>query len=284
MSEEAALDIQHDIEPEQDHGPARHIPHVGHALLFLSLTLMCILICEGSIGAALHITTREEALRHPLAGFLGECLAYVLSLTASWFLFRALWHRSFLRGISWTARAARRFWWQLILLGMALSGLAQGAELLFHGAHQSDVTLLLRKPLSAWALTLLGPTLAPFMEEVGFRGFLLPALATAYDWLSLERTPAALARWEQSTAKTVPALIFGSVISSILFAIIHGSQLHWAKGPVAVLFVASLAFSAVYIRLRSVAASTLVHVAYNSLIFLELIIESGGYHHLDKIT
>ena len=73
-------------------------------------------------------------------------------------------------------------------------------------------------------------------------------------------------------------------MSSIGFALIHSSQLHGAKGPVAVLFVTSLAFSAVYIRLRSVAASTLVHIAYNGLIFIELLIQSGAYRHLDKLN
>ncbi len=280
---ESALDIQHDIDPEKNEGSARHIPHIGHALLFFSLIFFCVLICESTAAIALHIRTKEESLRHPMAGFIAECAAYLFTLAASWFLFPPLWRRSFLRGISWTARAARRFWWQLILFGFALSALAQGADHLFHNSEGTDVTQLLRTSLSAWVLTLLGSTLAPAMEEIAFRGFLLPALATAYDWLSLERTPAARIKWQQSTAKTTSALLFGSVISSVIFAGVHGSQLHWAKGPVAVLFVTSLGFSAVYVRLRSVAASTLVHIAYDALIFLELIVQSGGFRHLDKI-
>ena len=169
-------------------------------------------------------------------------------------------------------------------LGFTLSALAQGADYYLHGPEQSDVSNLLKTPVSAWTLTLLGPTLAPLMEEIAFRGFLLPALATAYDFLSLDRTPAAIARWQQSTAKSRPALIFGTVMSSIAFASIHGAQLHWAKGPIVVLFVTSLAFSAVCIRLRSVAASTLVHIAYNGLIFIEILIQSGAYRHLDRLN
>jgi membrane protease YdiL (CAAX protease family) len=278
------LDIQHDTDPEQDHGIARHIPHIGNAILFFSLALTCITLCEAFVAVSFHVTTSAEAARHPLAGFVAECAAYVLCLTISWFLFPKLWQRSFLRGISWTARAARRHWWKLILLGFALSALAQLADAHLHGKEESDVSHLLKTPLSAWTLTLLGPTLAPLMEEIAFRGFLLPALATAYDWLSLDRTPAAIAKWQQSTAKSRPALVFGTVMSSIGFALIHSSQLHGAMGPVAVLFVTSLAFSCVYIRLRSVAASTLVHFAYNGLIFLELLYQSGAYRHLDKLN
>jgi hypothetical protein len=36
-AEPKALDIQHDTDPAKDHGPARRIPHLGHAILFFSL-------------------------------------------------------------------------------------------------------------------------------------------------------------------------------------------------------------------------------------------------------
>jgi uncharacterized protein len=278
-----ALDIQHDTDPEQDQGPARHIPHLGHAVLFFTMSFLCLALSVTTVFAALHLFTEEEIARHPLALFLSQCLSYVLALTASAFLFPVLWRRSFLRGISWTARAAKRFWWQLVLLGFLLSGIAQGCDYFIHSNDASDISILLHTRLSAWVLTLLAPTLAPLMEEVAFRGFLLPSLATAYDWLLLERTPAGIARWQQSTQKSQAALVFGAVISSIAFALIHSSQLHGAKGPVAVLFFTSLAFSAVYVRFRSVAASTLVHMAYNGLIFIELLVQSGGYRHLDKL-
>ena len=44
---------------------------------------------------------------------------------------------------------------------------------------------------SAWITTLFGVLVAPVFEEICFRGFLLPAFAIAYDWLSLPRTPEA---------------------------------------------------------------------------------------------
>jgi hypothetical protein len=45
----------------------------------------------------------------------------------------------------------------------------------------------------------------------------------------------------------------------------------------------SLACSAIRIVTRSVAASTLTHIAYNGLIFIEVIIATHGFHHLDKL-
>jgi membrane protease YdiL (CAAX protease family) len=103
-----------------------------------------------------------------------------------------------------------------------------------------------------------------------------------YDWLALDRTPAALDRWQRTTAHTMPAWIFATVFSSLAFAALHGSQDHWGKGPI-ILFVVSLMFCAVRIRTRSVAASMLVHMAYNGLLFLEMIFVTGGFRHLDKL-
>ena len=64
----------------------------------------------------------------------------------------------------------------------------------------------------------------------------------------------------------------------------HGFQLHWSRPTLAVLFIVSMIFAAVRIRYNSLAASALVHIAYDGLIFLELIVTTGGFRHLDKIT
>jgi hypothetical protein len=34
---------------------------------------------------------------------------------------------------------------------------------------------------------------------------------------------------------------------------------------------------------RSLAASTLVHSVYNSLLFAVMLVETGGFRHLDKL-
>ncbi len=49
------------------------------------------------------------------------------------------------------------------------------------------------------------------------------------------------------------------------------------------LFFVSLALTAVRIRTRSVACSTLVHASYNLSVFITLFIATGGYRHLEKM-
>jgi len=289
-----ALDIQHDTDPAQDHGNARRIPHLGHALLFFAIAIFSFFACV-IIGFLIYLA------RHPGASTLGSSLtptpaevhlaafaqliSYAVTFAISFAVFPLLWHRSFLDGISWTWRAARLRWWKLILFGIALSFVAQLAEHLFKSPKETtDILKLLDNPLSAWITAFSGALIAPIVEEVAFRGFLLPAFATAYDWISLDRTPAAYNRWRQTTSHTTPALVLASVLSSVAFAGLHASQLHAAYGPIVILFFVSLILSAVRIRLNSVAASALVHVSYNGILFLIMAIATGGFRHLDKLT
>ena len=282
-----ALDIQHDTDPAQDHGIARRIPHLGHAALFFSLIAFCVFF-------ALLVVLVPVMLMHPniktnttamaQIGSLAMLLGYGLTFAIAFPVFPLLWKHSFLDGIHWTWRAARLRWWKLILLGFALSAAAQLAELFVKTPKEIDILKLINTPLAAWITAISGALIAPVVEEIGFRGFLLPALATAYDWLCLERTPAARDRWQQTTDHSRSALILATVVSSAAFAAMHGFQLHWAFGAVVILFFVAIVLSVVRIRFRSVAASALVHISYNSLIFIEMFIRTGGFRHLDKLA
>jgi membrane protease YdiL (CAAX protease family) len=278
-----ALDIQHDTDPADDHGKSRRIPHLGHALLLFSLAFLILLLVQGVALFSIHALTPAAAMQHPFVLALSLVVAYLITFAIAVPVFRTLWNRPFLDGISWTWRAVQLRWVQLLLLGCALSVAAQWIEHLFKTPAETDITKLLQTPLAAWLTVLFGSLLAPVVEEIAFRGFLLPALATAYDWLALERTPAGLHRWQQTTGNTRGALLFGALLSSLAFASLHGSQLHWATGPLVVLFIVSLTFSAIRIQTRSVAAAVLVHIAYDALIFVEVIVVTHGFHHLDKL-
>jgi uncharacterized protein len=279
-----ALDIQHDTDPARDHGIARRIPHLGHALLFFTLALTVLLIASAGLLIALHTLTPTVVMQHPFAALMSQIIAYAITFAIAIPVFRVLWNRSFLDGISWTWRAARLHWWQLILLGCVLSVIGQLLEHLVKTPVSSDLAKLFEMKSTAWLAVFFGTCVAPVSEEIAFRGFLLPAFATAYDWLALERTPAGRDRWQRSTDHTRGALLFGALVSSVPFVALHGSQLHWAKGPLLILFAMSLIFSAVRIKTRSVAASTLVHFAYDGLIMIEIIVLTHGFHHLTKLT
>jgi membrane protease YdiL (CAAX protease family) len=140
-----------------------------------------------------------------------------------------------------------------------------------------------RTQSDVWLVTAFGTLLAPMFEEIAFRGFLLPAFAIAYDWLSLPRTPAARELWHRTTNLTRASLVFSTLLTSVLFMLLHGQQLGYTWTALSVLFCVSIVLTIVRLKTNSVACSTLVHATYNLSVFLSLFLATGGYRHLDRI-
>jgi membrane protease YdiL (CAAX protease family) len=281
--EPKALDIQHDTDPAKDHGPARRIPHLGHAILFFSLAFLMLALCQLGIFTLAHLRL-ESAMEHPGFGLASQALAYVLTLAASAWLFPHLWGLSFLQGIHWNVLAVRRYWLRIVAGGVLLSAAAQASLQLLPAPKTDLFDSLLKTPHAAWLLMAFAVLLAPLTEEIAFRGFLLPALATGYDWLALERSPAGLDRWQRSSLHSASALLFSAIFSSIPFVLLHADQLSHAWGALGVLYGVSLVFSFVRIRTHSLACSVLMHTTYNFSIFVVILISTGGFTHLEKLA
>ena len=277
------LDIQHDPFPAEDHGIAKRIPHLGHALLFFSLTATAFILCLLVLAALFRGKVQPGGGVDTAVSLGAEATTYVVALTAAYWVFPLLWKRSFPEGIHWHGLVARRNALRLIGVGVLLSALAQVGEHFVTEPKSPEIDHLMRTAGGAWGVMLLGTLLGPLMEEIAFRGFLLPALATAYDWLSLDRTPAGMRRWETTTDHTQPGLIFAAIFSSFLFALVHAPQLEYTWGPVALLFGVSLVLAFVRVRTHSVACSTLVHLTYNLTIFIGVLVATRGFRHLERL-
>ena len=111
----------------------------------------------------------------------------------------------------------------------------------------------------AWMMAIFGVTVAPFVEELFFRGFLYPVLARSL------------------------GVTLGIVLTAIPFALLHSAQLGNAWGPLVVLFVVGAVLTAVRAITKSVASSMLVHMGYNLTLFSLLFVASGHFHHLEKV-
>jgi len=278
------LDIQHDTDPAQDHGPARRIPHLGHALLFFTLAFFFLATYQSIALLLIHPHTAEAAAEHPGLLLTAQIFTYLTTLLVSFWLFPRLWQRSFLHGIQWNVLAAHRRWFWIVPTAIALSLAAQYADHFVAAPEKNPFEILFKSAGTAWLTTAFGVLLVPVVEEIAFRGFLLPAFATAYDWLALDRTPAGLRKWENTTMHSAPSLVFASVFSSIAFALLHSDQLGHAWGALGVLFAVSLCFSYIRVKTYSVACSALAHATYNGVIFLAALIATGGYRHLEKLV
>ena len=108
-------------------------------------------------------------------------------------------------------------------------------------------------------MAIFGVTVAPFVEELFFRGFLYPVLARRL------------------------GVIPGVILTALPFALLHASQLGNAWGPLVVLLVVGVVLTAVRAVTKSVAASMLVHVGYNLTLFSLLFVASGRFQHLERL-
>lgn len=270
--------------------PQERIPNLGHVAI-LSLLALLAIFCAGllaNVGISMHLfgVTNTKQAATDIHYTLGtEGLFYLLTLAASLLLFPHLWHKGFFDGIQWQAAAARRRSGYLFGAAAACFALALINGLLLPGPSDAPIDKLFRMPGAAWTLFLFGVTFAPFFEEMAFRGFLLPALSTAFDWAAERSTgsaPHALDR-NGHPQWSLPAMIAASIITSLLFGLLHAEQTGYALGPFLLLVCVSMVLCGIRLLLRSLAASVLVHASYNFLLFTLMFLGTAGFRHLDNM-
>ena len=268
--------------------PLRRIPKIGHALVFVCFTGVVLVLLELVLVALGRAPGTEHdgvaKLLHPKLQIALLATTYLTTLLAAWIFYPLVWQRRFLDGLQWRWAVARNQAAKLVSLGLLLGVTMQAVTYFITPPKTLPVDDFFHTQTDAWLITLFGTIVAPIFEEVCFRGFLLPAFAIAYDWLSLPRTAEAHARWHTTTTLTPAALIFSAVLTSIFFALMHFQQVAHLWAALLVLFSISLLLTFVRVRTGSVAASVLVHGAYNGFVFLMVIVQTGGYLHLERMT
>jgi uncharacterized protein len=198
-----------------------------------------------------------EVAKFPVLIVVAQLLAYVAVFTLMYVLVMHGHSESFWKAIRWNFPVN---WPVYILGGVVLSiGLQLFAHLL-PIPKNLPMDQFFQTTGQAYLLAIFGVTFAPFLEELFFRGFLYPVLA--------RRLGVALA-------------IF---LTAVGFALIHGAQLTYAWGPVLVIFIVGLTFTAVRAVTKSVAAGFLMHVAYNGTISLIMFAATGGFRHLERLN
>jgi uncharacterized protein len=266
--------------------PPRRIPNFGHTVLFFTVAIIVLLLTSVSVFALvmgfhlLGTETPEQLLREPRLLIPSMAVAYLIAGAIVWAIFTYLWQRTFLQGLHWNFAAVRRRWKPLLAGGIVLSLVVQFLSNYLPVPKTLPIDDFFRTSADVWLVALFGTFVAPLFEELAFRGFLLPSLASAWDWLKGRREDAGV---DQDPHWSVAALVVSCTITSIAFALVHADQLAHAWAPLAVLFGVSLVLCAVRLWTQSLAASTMIHATYNGTIFTILFFVTGGFRHLDKI-
>ena len=273
--------------------PPGRIPNFGHTVLFFTVAVIVLLLTSFSVFAlamSLHLLgkeTPEQLLREPRLLIPTMAVGYLIAGAIVWAIFTYLWQRSFAQALHWNFGAVHRRWGRLLAGGVALSLVVQFLSNFLPIPKTLPIDDFFRTPGDVWMVALFGTFMAPVFEELAFRGFLLPSIASTWDWLRRqpgEPDGGASTDRDRDPRWSIGALVASCTVTSIAFALVHADQLAHAWAPLSVLFAVSLVLCGVRLWTQSLAASTFIHATYNGTIFTILFFATGGFRHLDKIT
>jgi len=198
-----------------------------------------------------------QVVTYPIVTVVAQVLAYLLILAFMVSIVKRVPGQDLWQAIRWNWP---KNWSAYLLAGMALSFALQGIAHFLPIPKELPMDRFFRTPGEAWALSLFGVTLAPLLEELFFRGFLYPVLVRRF-----------------GVAMAVLTTAAG-------FSVIHAPQLGRAWGPVLVIFMVGLTLTITRAVTKSVAASLIMHMAYNSTLSVLLFVGTDGFRHLERLN
>jgi uncharacterized protein len=175
------------FEPEVQR-PTR-VPHLGHLLLlflilgvgFAAAIILMLVALHFHVYGISSIDQTKSEIHYQLGG---EGLGYLFTFLGCLLVFPLLWNKGFFAGIQWNGTTALRLRWRLVGAAFVCFLLALLNSVVLPGPTHTPIEQIFREPGAAWLLFGFGVTFAPFFEEMFFRGFLLPAFCTAFDWVA----------------------------------------------------------------------------------------------------
>ena len=245
------------LQPE----PESRIPNFGHIAILAIFASLGFIVAAMAVPIALHfhlwgVKTVEQAQNDIHYTLASMAVLYIVSFAGAFFFFPLVWHKSFFAGLQWNASAAVRYLGWLFGAASFCFILALVDELILPSPSNAPIDKMFSSTAAAWLLFGFGVLVAPFFEEMTFRGFLLPALCTTCDWL------AEYARSESQWSR--PALIAGSAVASSALVVIceqkfgHHQPLEWLLVSCFIAVVCGLAISWLYQRYQALGAGSRV--------------------------
>ena len=154
--------------------------------------------------------------------------------------------------LAWGRRSPLAFF----LSGCGLAIFVFAASARVKGTENMPIQEVLKNRNTAMLLMAMAVLVAPLVEETVFRGYLYPLFAKSF------------------------GIGPGIVVTGVLFGLMHGAQLGWTWGIVALLILVGIVFTVARAYTGTVLASFLLHLGYNSMIAVATIIGTRGFTQL----
>jgi membrane protease YdiL (CAAX protease family) len=231
------------------------------AVTILGTIVITLLLIKGFaiFGLSFH-QIQKSASDQNLFLIFNQTLLSALLLAYLAAQMRHSFHAPFWRTIGWrpletshTPRAAAYL--GLILSGFMLAILVTASSAVFKAPKQTPIEQFFQDRRSALLLMSMAVLLAPVLEETIFRGYIYPVIARSF------------------------GVNTSILVTGTLFGLLHASQLWGAWVQIAMLVVVGIVFTYARARTHTVVASYLLHVSYNSCLFLGFLVASHGFRH-----
>jgi len=220
-------------------------------MIFLSVFLLAIVPQRAGIPIA-------ALSKNPRFIIPVQMLSYLVLVIFMYALVVHRYGRKFAAAVRWHWPHAH--WLAFCFAGALLALAVQMGSSLLPIPRSLPIDKMFSDPVSAWMMAFFGVAIAPLVEELFFRGFLYPVLARRL------------------------GIVSGIALTAAVFAVVHASQLGSAWAPILIMFVVGVVFTSVRAITGSVAASFLLHIAYNTTLFTFLYVGTSHFRHLEKLA
>lgn len=229
---------------------------------FFALTLFAVLALAAIHHFGLFRTFNPDTFfKSVFFGLALQTVSYVMVVALMVLLVAQKSTRGFFHEIRWNAPDAGKAVGAIFGgITMTVMSLVLGFLLQRWTPKELPMESFFNSTISAYAIALFGIFVAPFIEELFFRGFLYPALA----------------RRIGVTASVV--------LTAAGFALLHESQLGHAWAPLLVIFMVGVCLTVVRALTKSVAITVLMHMSYNTVLFALMFWGTGGFRHMERLS
>jgi uncharacterized protein len=153
----------------------------------------------------------------------------------------------------------RRNPWAFFVGGFGLAMFVAVVSSRVHGKENMPIQELFKSRTSALLLMSMAVFIAPLVEETVFRGYLYPLFAKTF------------------------GIVPGILLTGVLFGLLHGAQLAWSWGIVALLIFVGVVLTTIRAHTGTVVASFLMHLGYNATIAVTSLIATKGFQQLPPL-
>jgi uncharacterized protein len=229
----------------------------------LILLALVFLVGAGLFGGSFAQVQHSETARN----FVGVVVQAVLDLALLGFLaaqMRLRFHLPFWRTLGWRPLDAGKTPRAAVYIGLVFGGIFLAvfitlASMVFPPKGELPIQQILQDRNTLILFSLLAVFVAPVFEETLFRGYLYPLVARSF------------------------GVSAGVIVTGIIFGLLHASQLRGGEWQIALIVVVGIVFTLARAVSRTVVASYILHVSYNSIQVIALLIGTHGLRQMPSL-